>query len=128
MSYAGFRCLLFGAWYSGPAAATHEEQLTLGLAAMKAELHRWYQTSGVTTTQIGDVTLGMIGTVNKTVLKLKDMDSFGFLQYSLSAMDKHRHRIGEQVVRRFAECGQALVSIVHIYKSSPARLTVGRRR
>jgi len=122
-----WKMLLDCAWYSGPAAVTQEEKIILNLAMMLEELHEWYRTCGIVCSQIGDITAKMIGTAQKRTLKLKAMESFGFLQYLLFASDKHRLCLGADV-GRYIECGRVLVRVVEIYKSSPAAMSVSSRQ
>jgi hypothetical protein len=109
-----------GVW--GTLAGTESEAVRIALVALKSQLSTWYSSpDGRGTTQVSKLTLKMIGTHANQALKLKAMETYGFLLFLSDAVQKQLPRLGPKGPL-YLEAGLCLVRYVDLVKSAPVNV------
>jgi hypothetical protein len=112
--------LTCGIW--GQFESTSEEQILVAIIALRSALLHWYTTpAGAGCTRVNTITKKMLGTPDYPVLKMKAMETFGFVRFLLDCLDAHGARVPDG--RMFLESGRLLVDMVNIMKTGPTTLS-----
>ena len=118
--------LSVGIW--GSRSGGDAETTRLALASLKSQLSAWYSSAAPRdVTQISKLTLKMIGTKANQALKLKAMETYGFLLFLTDALLKHRGKLGTDG-DMYYESGLCLVKYVDLVKSAPVNVPVSTQQ
>ena len=118
-----WRLLSSGLW--GRWEHTEEEKLKVAIQGLQNALSSWYKRvyrrrPRVHVTRISSITLKMIGTDSKFKLKLKAMETAGFMRFLLETVESHRDRIeGSGGV---IESGYCCLDYIDVIKTAGADL------
>jgi hypothetical protein len=113
--------LLGGVW--GTFEANQEERTVVAIMSVRAAMLAWCKSetaAGNTHTQIDNITRKMIGTGTAPTLKLKAMETYGFLPFLLVALRRYQDKVEHAHI--LIEAGDALFKMVVLMKSAPNNL------
>jgi hypothetical protein len=116
--------LLAGIW--GQAQHTAEEKLAVAAVMVRRELFEWYgdntqRREGESVSRLADLTVKMIGSMDSPTLKLKGMETYGFLCFLCFLLGKLNDFVGE-AGQTVLQAGEALEEYVQLLKAHGAVL------
>ena len=118
--------ILIGAGIWGHCEGTADERFMSAIPLLKGELSRLYDEwsathKGSALSRLSDLKPRMIGTPSAPTLKLKALETYGFLLFLVSLLDKYGHRVDRS--QELLTSGKLLVRYVEVLKESPVKMS-----